>query len=106
MIAILQTTFLNMILLYEKCSLLIQINYNLIKMGQLTTSQYWSIEAQTPPRTVIISVADALALDEGCLSQLSCFVDHTPSLTALLLTVSYCKIAAKLCVPPRCDKFA
>ena len=106
MTAILQMAFFNIILLYEKCALLIQINCNLIKMGQLTISQYWSIGPKPRPRTVIISVADALVLDEGCLSQLSCFIGHTPSLTAFLLSVSYCRIAAKLQVPSRCDKFA
>ena len=35
--------FLNLILLYENVLLLIQINYDLIQMGQLTISQYWSI---------------------------------------------------------------
>ena len=33
----------NLILLFENALLLIQINYNLIQMGQLTISQHWSI---------------------------------------------------------------
>ena len=97
----------NLIFLFEGWVLFfIQIICNSIKIGQLIISQYWPIGPEPRPRTVIISVADALALGDRFSSELSCFIDRTPSLTASLHTVSYCKIAAKLQVPPRWDKFA